>query len=153
MRQLFDWTGAWVTSRWARISRADRDSDRGDVPGWVMVTVMTAILVVAILGVFEPAIKSAITNAINNVSWRRWWRRCGRLGRDRGAAIAEFVMISVLLIFLLFAVLQVAILLYVRTIVAASAADGARYAASSNVRLLSTPRATPRRTAQFDKRS
>jgi Flp pilus assembly protein TadG len=66
-------------------------------------------------------------------SWRRWWRRCGRLGGDRGAAIAEFVMISVLLIFLLFAVLQVAILLYVRTIVAASAADGARYAASSNV--------------------
>lgn len=42
-------------------------------------------------------------------------------------------MISVLLIFLLFAVLQVAVLFYVRTIVAASTADGARYAASSNV--------------------
>jgi hypothetical protein len=33
-----------------------------------MVTVMTAILVVAILGVFEPAIKSAISNAIDNVT-------------------------------------------------------------------------------------
>jgi Flp pilus assembly protein TadG len=59
---------------------------------------------------------------------RRW-----HLGGDRGAAIAEFVMISVLLIFLVFAVLQIAVLVYVRTIVAASAADGARYAASSNV--------------------
>jgi hypothetical protein len=42
-------------------------------------------------------------------------------------------MISVLLVVLLFAVLQVAVLFYVRTIVAASAADGARYAASSNL--------------------
>jgi Flp pilus assembly protein TadG len=54
-------------------------------------------------------------------------------GRDRGAAVTEFVMISILLIFLLFAVLQVALLFYVRTIVSASAADGARYAARSNV--------------------
>jgi hypothetical protein len=42
--------------------------DRGDVPGWVMVTVMTAILVVAILGIFEPQIKDAITGAIDSVS-------------------------------------------------------------------------------------
>jgi hypothetical protein len=49
--------------------RGRRDGhDRGDVPGWVMVTVMTAILVVAILGIFEPQIKSAITHAINSVT-------------------------------------------------------------------------------------
>ena len=58
--------------------------------------------------------------------------RC-RLRGDGGAAVAEFVMISVLLVFLLFAVVQVAVLFYVRNVVAASAADGARYAASSNV--------------------
>jgi hypothetical protein len=46
----------------------DDDRDRGDVPGWVMVTVMSAILVVAILAVFEPEIKSAITNAIDSVT-------------------------------------------------------------------------------------
>ena len=46
----------------------DLDGDRGDVPGWVMVTVMSAILVVAILGVFEPEIRSAITNAIDSGS-------------------------------------------------------------------------------------
>ncbi len=33
-----------------------------------MVTVMSAILVVAILAVFEPEIKNAITNAIDSVT-------------------------------------------------------------------------------------
>ena len=42
--------------------------DRGDVPGWVMVTVMTGILVVAILGVFEPQIKTALTSSLDSVS-------------------------------------------------------------------------------------
>jgi hypothetical protein len=42
--------------------------DRGDVPGWVMVTVMSAILVVAILGIFEPQIKDAISSAIDSVT-------------------------------------------------------------------------------------
>ena len=49
------------------LSRRPRD-DRGDVPGWVMVTVMTAILVVAILATFESPIKAAITDALNNVT-------------------------------------------------------------------------------------
>lgn len=44
------------------------ESDRGDVPGWVMVTVMSAILVVAILGIFEPQIKSALSGIIDSVS-------------------------------------------------------------------------------------
>lgn len=52
--------------RAARIRR--HGSDRGDVPGWVMVTVMTAILVVAILGIFEPQIKSALGGIIDSVS-------------------------------------------------------------------------------------
>jgi hypothetical protein len=47
--------------------RAD-ERERGDVPGWVMVTVMTAILVVAILGIFEPQIKSALSGIIDSVS-------------------------------------------------------------------------------------
>jgi hypothetical protein len=42
--------------------------DRGDVPGWVMVTVMTAVLVVAILGIFEPQIKDALSGIIDSVS-------------------------------------------------------------------------------------
>jgi hypothetical protein len=59
---MLRWLVGWVSSR---VSFRD---DRGDVPGWVMVTVMTAILVVAILGVFEPQIKDAISNAIDSVA-------------------------------------------------------------------------------------
>lgn len=55
-----------VLERPARIR--ERGTDRGDVPGWVMVTVMTAILVVAILGIFEPQIKSALSGIIDSVS-------------------------------------------------------------------------------------
>ena len=49
------------------LSRRPRD-DRGDVPGWVMVTVMTAILVIAILATFESPLKAAITDALHNVT-------------------------------------------------------------------------------------
>jgi hypothetical protein len=59
--------GGRLGARWARICAGESD-DRGDVPGWVMVTVMTAILVIAILGVFEPAIKTAISHAIDSVT-------------------------------------------------------------------------------------
>jgi Flp pilus assembly protein TadG len=52
---------------------------------------------------------------------------------DRGAAVVEFVLISVLLVLLLFAVLQLAVFFYARNIVAASAADAARYAAAAGV--------------------
>lgn len=51
--------------------------------------------------------------------------------RDGGAAVVEFVMMSVLLVLLLFGVLQVAVYFYARNIVAASAADAARYAAAA----------------------
>ncbi|MEO9137662.1 MAG: hypothetical protein ABI345_01205 [Jatrophihabitans sp.] len=52
----------------ARHDDATEGNDRGDVPGWVMVTVMTAILVVAILGIFEPQIKDALSGIIDSVS-------------------------------------------------------------------------------------
>lgn len=45
---------------------ADRD-DRGDVPGWVLVTVMTAGLVAAIWGVAEDQLRSMLTSALNSV--------------------------------------------------------------------------------------
>jgi Flp pilus assembly protein TadG len=50
---------------------------------------------------------------------------------QQGAAVAEFAMIATLLVFLLFAVLQIAVYFYVRNVVAASASDGARYAANA----------------------
>lgn len=44
-----------------------RGRDRGDVPGWVMVTLMSAILVVAILVPFRAQVVPAINNAIDKV--------------------------------------------------------------------------------------
>lgn len=41
--------------------------DRGDVPGWVMITVMTAALVLAILIPFREAIVVAVQDALDSV--------------------------------------------------------------------------------------
>ena len=50
----------------ARVRGAD--PERGDVPGWVMITVMTAALVLAILIPFRTAIVDAVQNALNSVT-------------------------------------------------------------------------------------
>jgi hypothetical protein len=63
---MLEFIAIWFGGAINRLRSEDRE--RGDVPGWVMVTVMSAILVVAILGVFEPQIKHAITSAIDSVS-------------------------------------------------------------------------------------
>ncbi|MCW2509715.1 MAG: uncharacterized protein JWP68_2863 [Modestobacter sp.] len=47
---------------------ADDDPERGDVPGWVMITVMTAALVLAILVPFRAAIVEAVSNALDSVT-------------------------------------------------------------------------------------
>ena len=47
---------------------ADDDPERGDVPGWVMITVMTAALVLAILVPFRAAIVTAVQNALTSVT-------------------------------------------------------------------------------------
>ena len=44
------------------------DPERGDVPGWVMITVMTAALVLAILIPFREAIVTAVQNALSSVT-------------------------------------------------------------------------------------
>jgi Flp pilus assembly protein TadG len=64
---------------------------------------------------------------------RRTARRTARLTEDRGSAVVEFCLMSVLLVMLLLAVLQVAALFYVRSVAASAAADGARYAANAGV--------------------
>jgi hypothetical protein len=44
------------------------EPERGDVPGWVMITVMTAALVLAILIPFREAIVTAVENALTSVT-------------------------------------------------------------------------------------
>lgn len=48
------------------LSRLIRD-DRGDVPGWVLITIMTAGLVVAIWALAAPALETVFDQAINRV--------------------------------------------------------------------------------------
>jgi len=43
-------------------------AERGDVPGWVLITVMTAGLVVLIWGVAGDQLKSMLENALKSVS-------------------------------------------------------------------------------------
>lgn len=57
-----------LLTTWLLTFRDRFRDDRGDVPGWVMVTVMTAILVVAILAIFQPQIERALSGIIDSVS-------------------------------------------------------------------------------------
>jgi len=59
-------------------------------------------------------------------------------GRDRrtaegGTAVVEFVLVSALVMGLLLAVLQLAVYVHVRNVIAASAQEGARYGANADV--------------------
>jgi hypothetical protein len=45
-----------------------RTSDRGDIPGWVLITIMTAGLVTLIWGVANTELKNILETALNSVS-------------------------------------------------------------------------------------
>jgi len=44
------------------------DPERGDVPGWVLVTLMTAGLVVALWAIAGPLLEETFTRAITSVT-------------------------------------------------------------------------------------
>ena len=46
---------------------ARRLDERGDVPGWVLVTVMTAGLVGALYSLAKPQLSQMLTSALNSV--------------------------------------------------------------------------------------
>ena len=63
-----------VARLWSRASTGFNEigvrltSDRGDVPGWVLVTVMTAGLVTGLWMVADDQLTSLLSKAINSVS-------------------------------------------------------------------------------------
>lgn len=65
---LSAWLLAGCSAVWRRITADGERTDRGDVPGWVMITVMTAALVVAILVPFRTAIVAAVSKALSDVT-------------------------------------------------------------------------------------
>ena len=63
MERLNDMVALW----WLRTLIRARD-ERGDVPGWVLITLMTAGLVVLIWAVAGPALTNLFEQAIARVS-------------------------------------------------------------------------------------
>lgn len=58
---------ALLTLMMTNLVRAREEPDRGDVPGWVLVTLMTAGLVIAIWAVAGPALTNVFETAIQRV--------------------------------------------------------------------------------------
>lgn len=60
-----------IRTQWGRLSGRAGDlahDERGDVPGWVLVTLMTAGLVVAIWALAGPALLKMFEQALDSVS-------------------------------------------------------------------------------------
>lgn len=51
-----------------RLASSVLHDDRGDVPGWVLITLMTAGLVILIWGLAGPALSEIFSNAISKVT-------------------------------------------------------------------------------------
>jgi hypothetical protein len=58
----------WFRLTAARVV-APRGSERGDVPGWVLITGMTVALVMLIWGVASDALRNLITGFLSNISF------------------------------------------------------------------------------------
>ncbi|HEX2894901.1 MAG TPA: TadE/TadG family type IV pilus assembly protein [Marmoricola sp.] len=57
-------------------------------------------------------------------------KRCRRSRAERGAAVVDFVLVSLVLVPLVLGLVQVALVLHVRNTLTAAATEGARYAAT-----------------------
>ncbi|MGA9343524.1 MAG: hypothetical protein WBV37_00355 [Nocardioidaceae bacterium] len=51
---------------WRWMSRTRRRDERGDIPGWVMITVMTIVIASAILVVFQDRVTSFLSATLND---------------------------------------------------------------------------------------
>ncbi len=56
------WT--WMTTLLREVHR----EERADVPGWVMICVMSAVLVAGLLAIARPALSDLFYDAINQVT-------------------------------------------------------------------------------------
>ncbi len=48
-------------------ARFQAEPDRGDIPGWVLITIMTAGLVTLVWGVASDQLQGILENALNSV--------------------------------------------------------------------------------------
>ncbi|MDQ0633355.1 hypothetical protein QFZ40_001264 [Arthrobacter pascens] len=67
------WTSAtasaWSTAKGLPLpdGPAEDHPERGDVPGWVMITLMSAVLVAALLALAGPALETMFNQAMDKV--------------------------------------------------------------------------------------
>lgn len=60
---MIDSVFRWFHLQWVDLA----DDERGDVPGWVLITLMTAGLVVLVWSLAGPALTSLFEDAISSV--------------------------------------------------------------------------------------
>lgn len=58
----------WVSNSAGTLARRVRREERGDVPGWVMITLMSALLVAALIAIAGPRLTELFNQAIDRVS-------------------------------------------------------------------------------------
>jgi hypothetical protein len=68
MSKAIDSVTGVVIALYARAIVRGRESDRGDVPGWVLVTIMTAGLVTALWLVADDKLRQLFSDALDGVS-------------------------------------------------------------------------------------
>jgi hypothetical protein len=57
-----------TVAAWRRLYELRHD-ERGDVPGWVLITAMTCALVLVLWAAVLGPLRNLVTNAINNVQF------------------------------------------------------------------------------------
>ena len=50
----------------ARVVELRRRNERGDVPGWVLITLMTALIVAALLAIARPRLTDMLNKALKD---------------------------------------------------------------------------------------
>jgi hypothetical protein len=55
-------------ARFVNFVKSVRDDERGDVPGWVLITLMTAGLVLLVWALAGPALQGVFQQAIDRVT-------------------------------------------------------------------------------------
>ncbi len=60
--------GIWLSTSFMRLAGHIKRNERGDVPGWVMITLMSALLVAALLAVAGPRLEELFNQAIDRVA-------------------------------------------------------------------------------------
>lgn len=64
---IADWLERITQASHPAILRPATDRARGDVPGWVLITLMSAILVAGLLAIAGPAFERLFTEAMEQV--------------------------------------------------------------------------------------